>query len=53
MPCSIQVLGGLLDLDVAGQRGDDRLVDALGRISSTTSTISFANTIGGVTIVCQ
>ena len=29
MPCVEQILGGLLDLDVAGERGDDRLVDAL------------------------
>jgi hypothetical protein len=48
-----QELGGLLDLDVAGERGDDGLSMPLARISSTISTILFANTIGGVTIVCQ
>ncbi len=48
-----QVLAGLLDLDVARSEATTGLSMPLARYSSTTSATSFANTIGGVTIVCQ
>ena len=53
-PCVEEVLAGLLDLGVAGERRHDRLVDALAPAPRpTTRAMSSAKTIGGVTIVCQ
>src|SRR5450432_3564719 len=49
----VEIVGGLLDLDIAASDATIGFSMPLAFISFFTSTMFLANTIGGVTMVCQ